>query len=148
MELPDDILKHIRKYARPLFAHRNIFNLAKQYVEPHYLEDLRQALMTPDAVQVLNELKNYITIRQQLDSDPLMLTQSLDRLTMQITISIKLISNQKVSFSYRELMFYKHGHDIFYTYDWDTDDWDNKDNIFWFGHVSGLDMTVQHEVSL
>ena len=132
MELPDDILKHIRKYARPLFAHRNIFNLAKQYVEPHYLEDLRQALMTPDAVQVLNELKNYITIRQQLDSDPLMLTQSLDRLTMQITISIKLISNQKVSFSYRELMFYKHGHDIFYTDD--TDDWDNKDTVFWFGH--------------
>ena len=132
MELPDDILKHIRKYARPLFAHRNIFNLAKQYVEPHYLEDLRQALMTPDAVQVRKELENYIAIRQQLDSEPLMLTQSLDRLTMQITISIKLISNQKVSFSYRELMFYKHGHDIFYTDD--TDDWDNKDTVFWFGH--------------
>jgi hypothetical protein len=134
MELPDDILKHIRKYTRPLFVHRNIFNLAKRYVEPHDLEDLRQALMTPDAVQVHKELENYITIRQQLDSEPLMLTQSLDRLTMQITISIKLVSNQKVSFSYRELMFYKHGYDIFYTYDWDTDDWDNKDTIFWVGH--------------
>ena len=132
MELPDDILKHIRKYTRPLFVHRNIFNLAKRYVEPHDLEYLRQALMTPDAVQVHKELENYITIRQQLDSEPLMLTQSLDRLTMQITISIKLI--QKVSFSYRELMFYKHGYDIFYTYDWDTDDWDNKDTVFWFGH--------------
>jgi hypothetical protein len=125
MELPDDILKHIRKYTRPLFVHRNIFNLAKRYVEPHDLEYLRQALMTPDAVQVHKELENYITIRQQLDSEPLMLTQSLDRLTMQITISIKLI--QKVSFSYRELML--HGHDIFYTYDKD---------IFWFGHDVSL----------
>ena len=134
MELPDDILKHIRKYTRTLFVHRNIFNLAKRYVEPHDLEDLRQALMTPDAVQVHKELENYITICQQLDSEPLMIKQSLDRLTMQITISIKLVSNQKVSFSYRELMFYKHGYDIFYTYDWDTDDWDNKDTVFWFGH--------------
>lgn len=67
MELPEDVLKIIREYARPCFRYWKIFNHAKRIVqyspnEPlyHDLQKIKNSLMGPNAEQVCKVLTTYL----------------------------------------------------------------------------------------
>lgn len=66
MELPDDVIGDIRKFAKPAFSHWKVFKEAESVIEPRHLKRLREELQGPNAAQVCETLKTYLNdLRRQ-----------------------------------------------------------------------------------
>ena len=60
MELPPELLKIVREFSKPVFAHWKIFNEAKSVFGSGHLKSLRKALLGPRNIQVCEALKTYL----------------------------------------------------------------------------------------
>ena len=60
MELPPEIMRIIREFSKPVFAHWKIFNEAKSVFGLNHLKSLRKALAGPRHIQVCEALKTYL----------------------------------------------------------------------------------------
>lgn len=60
MELPAEILRIIRDFSKPVFAHWKIFNEAKTVFGSGHLKSLRKALLGPGNIQVCEALATYL----------------------------------------------------------------------------------------
>lgn len=67
MELPDDVIGDIRKFAKPAFSHWKVFKEAESVIEPRHLKRLREELQGPNAAQVCETLKTYLNDLRALE---------------------------------------------------------------------------------